>query len=139
MASDESDKPVQDGTETGEPIQIFSDLETKPENTDPIQVINPDDFTEEATPETKDPFELKDKDHPDTVRRALALPILWFLLVTYALTIGAFLVSRFIPHDPALFGSQDLTAAIAGISGLQGLAAAVVGFYFGVKQEENKR
>lgn len=108
-----------------------------PQNSPPE--IDEDYFTEEATPETEDPFVVKNKEHPDKVRRALALPILWFLLVTYALTIGAFLVSRFIPHDPPLFGSQDLTAAVAGISGLQGLAAAVVGFYFGVKQEENKR
>jgi hypothetical protein len=135
----ESDRPEPDGAETPDP-RIFTDLESTPQTTAPMQIIDPKYFIDlKSTPQTKEPFEVKDKGHPDTVRRALALPILWFLLITYALTIGAFLASRFIPHDPAFFGPQDLTAAIAGISGLQGLAAAVVGFYFGVKQEENKR
>jgi hypothetical protein len=125
MTSTEPEPPAQDGAGTEDPLK---------------DGIDEDYFTDlESTPETAEPFKVKDKDHPDTVRRALALPILWFLLITYALTIGAFLASRFIPHDPAFFGPQDLTAAIAGISGLQGLAAADVGFYFGGKQEENKR
>ncbi|WP_154604905.1 hypothetical protein [Arthrobacter sp. AQ5-05] len=107
----------------------------------PDPAVDPDDltFTEDDVPETAEPFEVKNKNHPDTVRRALALPILWFLLATYAVTIGAFIASRFIPQTRSLFGTDDLTAAIAAISGLQGLAAAVVGFYFGVKQEESKR
>lgn len=111
-----------------------------PEGDEPPQDINEDPFfIENKEPESKPPFEVKNKkSDPDNVRRALALPILWFLLVTYALTIGAFVVTRVIPNDPALFSSDALTAAIAGISGLQGLGAAVVGFYFGVKQEERK-
>jgi hypothetical protein len=96
-------------------------------------------FTEAETvePLEGDPFEVvNDKTSHDAVRRSLALPILWFLLVTYGLTIGAFVGLRLIPGSAPIFSSQDFTAAIAGISGLQGLAAAVVGFYFGVKQGE---
>lgn len=79
------------------------------------------------------------KTHPDAVRRSIALPVLWFLVCTYAVTIGAFLFLRLIPGTPNLFSAEELTAAIAAISGLQGLAAAIVGFYFGIKQGEGEQ
>ncbi|MDQ4490176.1 hypothetical protein RBS60_08170 [Sinomonas sp. ASV486] len=96
-------------------------------------------FSERSTPRTADTLDVRrSKAHPASMRRSLALPIMWFLLGSYGVTMGVFLVARFIPHDPALFGSADLSAAIAGVSGLQGLAAAVVGFYFGSKQDDDK-
>lgn len=109
-----------------------------PESQESAQGFGDEPFFENVIPDKADPFKVENKNAPDTVRRALALPILWFLLTTYAITIGAFLVAQFLPDNLNRFSSENLTAAIAGISGLQGLAAAVVGFYFGVKQGESK-
>lgn len=79
--------------------------------------------------------EEKGKDHPDKVRRHLALAVMWSLLGIYAVTIGLFLIDKFLSNK---IPSTDLTAAIAAISGLQGLGAAIVGFYFGVKEKKNE-
>ncbi len=77
----------------------------------------------------------KNKSHPDYVRRDLAMPIMYFLLATYVITLGAFVGARLWSRSD-LFSSEDLAAAIAGISGLQGLAAAVMGFYFGTASKD---
>lgn len=77
----------------------------------------------------------KNKSHPDYVRRDLAMPIMYFLLATYLITLGAFVGARLWSRSD-LFSSEDLAAAIAGISGLQGLAAAVMGFYFGTTSKD---
>lgn len=79
----------------------------------------------------------RNRDHKRAVRRDLAMPIMWVLLAIYAVSIGGFVVARFLPATAATFTSTDLTAAIAGISGLQGLAAAIVGFFFGGKSNGN--
>lgn len=75
------------------------------------------------------------KSHPDFVRRDLAMPIMYFLLATYLVTLGTFVGARLLGRSD-LFSSNDLAAAIAGISGLQGLAAAVMGFYFGTTSKD---
>ncbi|MEW1808431.1 hypothetical protein [Pseudarthrobacter sp. NPDC080039] len=77
----------------------------------------------------------KNKSHPDFVRRDLAMPIMYFLLATYLITLGTFVGARLWSRSD-LFSSEDLAAAIAGISGLQGLAAAVMGFYFGTTSKD---
>lgn len=93
-------------------------------------------FKDRDTPGSDPTFKVESKNHPDTVRRNLAMPILYFLLATYVITLGTFVVVRMASrHD--LFTSNDLTAAIAAISGLQGLAAAVMGFYFGTASKES--
>ncbi|KHL00231.1 hypothetical protein [Sinomonas humi] len=63
--------------------------------------------------------------HEDETRRGLALIVIVGMLVLYGAITAAFLL-RWMPRD-------DFTAAIAGISGVQTLAAAILGFYFGGK------
>ncbi|MEW1982399.1 hypothetical protein AB0333_15945 [Citricoccus sp. NPDC079358] len=136
MSTNESSNSISEGPEDGPFLPEFDAVGVVP-TPEPVFEIR-----ENRLPDTTESFtskETKDKRHPDTVRKNLAFLILWFLLGTYLLTIGAFLVSKFMPTDPELFGSADLTSAIAAISGLQGLGAAVVGFYFGVKQEESRQ
>lgn len=82
----------------------------------------------------------KNRDHKKAVRRDLAMLIMWVLLITYAIAIGSFILVRVIPGAlPANFSAQDLIAVIAGISGLQGLAAAIVGFFFGGGGKNKRR
>lgn len=71
---------------------------------------------------------------PERVRRHLALLITYVLLIIYAAVLGVFLVSTILG---GVFRTGELTAAIAAVSGLQGLAAAIVGFYFGVRERRD--
>lgn len=115
--------------------EAFADSHTEqlPDHEIPGEFTDP----ENEMPLGSDPFQvLKDKTKPDAVRRALALPIMWFLLGIYAVTIGTFVITRLIPTENSIFSAHEFTASIAAISGLQGLGAAVVGFYFGAKQSE---
>lgn len=65
--------------------------------------------------------------HDQQTRKTIALIILTFIGVFYAASLFWFLAGWI---DTAKF-----TAAIAGISGIQVLAAAAIGFYYGSKQE----
>lgn len=88
-----------------------------------------DDLTEDEVPETDDFFKEKkipEPTHTDKTRRILALCILGALLLVYLAVFWQFLWTE--------MPLEKFTAAIAGISGLQALAAAAVGFYYGKGQ-----
>lgn len=65
--------------------------------------------------------------HDQETRKQLALIILFLIAVFYGAILGFFLFEAI---DTAKF-----TAAIAGVSGIQALAAAAIGFYYGSKDE----
>lgn len=66
--------------------------------------------------------------HDQETRKQLALYILTLIAVFYAAILWFFLADWI---DTAKF-----TAAIAAMSGIQALAAAAIGFYYGSKQEQ---
>jgi hypothetical protein len=65
--------------------------------------------------------------HDQETRKQLALIILTLIAVFYAASLWCFLAGWI---DTAKF-----TAAIAAMSGIQALAAAAIGFYYGSKQD----
>jgi hypothetical protein len=71
----------------------------------------------------------------EKVRKHLALAIMWSLLAIYGATVGVFLVDKLTGNR---LSESALTTTIAAISGLQGLGAAIVGFYFGVQEKSQK-
>lgn len=83
-------------------------------------------ITEDVVPEGKEVFKnptIPEPTHTDKTRRTLALGILGALILVY---LGVFVC--FLLTDMPM---EKFTAAIAGASGLQALAAAAVGFYYG--------
>lgn len=71
----------------------------------------------------------------EKVRKHLALAIMWSLLAIYGATVGVFLLDKLTGNR---LSETALTTTIAAISGLQGLGAAIVGFYFGVQEKSQK-
>lgn len=65
--------------------------------------------------------------HDQETRKLIALIILSLVAVLYAAIIFFFLAGW--------IDTEKLTAAIAAMSGIQALAAAAIGFYYGSKQE----
>lgn len=63
-------------------------------------------------------------------RKLLALIIVGVLLVLYLGAIGCFLMTG--------METNRLIAAVAALSGLQALAAAAVGYYYGAQSADNK-
>lgn len=118
------------------------------EGAEPNGPTKPDTFTENLEP--SDDTVLEDNATPgsqpvisqgpelsphDKVRKHLALAIMWSLLAIYAATIGIFLWDKLTDNR---INETALTTTVAAISGLQGLGAAIVGFYFGVQEKNGK-
>jgi hypothetical protein len=66
--------------------------------------------------------------HDQETRKQIALIILWLIAVLYAAIIFCFLTG--------LIDIEKLTAAIAAMSGIQALAAAAIGFYYGSNSKQ---
>jgi hypothetical protein len=64
--------------------------------------------------------------HDQETRKLLALIVLILIGILYCAIFGFYLLGR--------IDIDHLTAAIAGMSGPQALAAAAIGFYYGSKQ-----
>ncbi|WP_026541648.1 hypothetical protein [Paenarthrobacter nicotinovorans] len=64
--------------------------------------------------------------HDQETRKLIALIILGLISVLYAAIMFAFLCGK--------IDMDKLTAAVAAMSGIQALAAAAIGFYYGSKQ-----
>jgi uncharacterized membrane protein len=65
--------------------------------------------------------------HDQETRKKIALIILTMVGVFYAAILWTFLAGW--------IETDKFTAAIAGVSGIQALAAAAIGFYYGSKQD----
>lgn len=83
-------------------------------------------FQENTTPETGKVADLSNVGDHKT-RRLIALLVLIPLLGLYVLVLAVFLAGK--------IGNEQLTASIAALTGLLGLASSIVGFYFAVEQE----
>lgn len=98
-------------------------------------VPHPDDVVTDDSLPAEDPlFEIPSKSaphptHTQRTRKMLALVLLILLGIIY---IGIY--AFFLPGN---LSAQNMNTAIAGLSGLQGLAGAAVGFYYGTK-DKNK-
>lgn len=98
----------------------------------PEEPVAEGDLTEDEAPDTDEVFREKkvpDPTHTDKTRRLLALCILGALLLVYLAVFVQFLWAN--------MPMERFTAAVAGISGLQALAAAAVGFYYGKGQHDH--
>ncbi len=67
--------------------------------------------------------------HDQETRKQIALIILTLISVLYAAIIVCFLLDW--------IDTQKLTAAIAAMSGIQALAAAAIGFYYGSNSKQD--
>lgn len=108
---------------------------TTAELTDDVipEANNDDAITENVVPEADEVYEhplVPEPTHTDKTRRTLALGILGALLLVYLSVFAAFLLTN--------MPMEKFTAAIAGVSGLQALAAAAVGFYYGKGQHNHE-
>lgn len=93
--------------------------------------INEDEFVENLEPLTTDtPVATSKPSHNQKVQSKLGLAIVVAALVGYLVVIAFYLLDLTEPSGDM----KDL--AIFSLSGLQTLAAAVVGFYFGFKKGE---
>jgi hypothetical protein len=89
----------------------------------------PRDIEENLQPGTNRFFDARGKEigtHDQETRRNLALGIFVGLALLYAATFAAYLCGW--------LDTNHFTAAIAGISGPQAIAAAVAGFYYGTSR-----
>lgn len=68
--------------------------------------------------------------HRERTQKLLAMCIVCVLLVLYIAVVGCFLLSG--------METDRLIAVVAALSGLQALAAAAVGFYYGSQSSDNK-
>lgn len=66
--------------------------------------------------------------HDQETRKQIALIILWLIAILYAAIISCFLANW--------IDMEKLTAAIAAMSGIQALAAAAIGFYYGSNSKQ---
>jgi hypothetical protein len=89
-------------------------------------------ITEDVVPEVDEVLRsptIPEPTHTDKTRRTLALGILGALILVYIGVFMCFLLTN--------MPMEKFTAAIAGVSGLQALAAAAVGFYYGRGQHNH--
>ena len=98
----------------------------------PVEPAPLEELVENEVPEVQEFFKqtnVPEPTHADKTRKTLALLILIALLCVYLAVFSMFLFGG--------LANEKFTAAIAGISGLQALAAAAVGFYYGKGQHNH--
>lgn len=110
-------------TTDGAEVSLSEDEAPKP------GLFSPGDLVDERLPGTVKVIEARPVPvtHDQSTRKTIAMIILGVLCALYVLIVGTFLFTDKISETA-------LTAAIASVSGLQALAAAAVGFYYGTKQ-----
>lgn len=101
--------------------------DTVPDSKDSYFTVLSEDFR----PESGDSFTTKrvPPTHDQETRKTLALIILWALVISHGIGFFAFAFG--------FLDNEKFTIFVTGFSGLQALAAAAVGFYYGSNQSDN--